>query len=134
MKFIFVNIMIGMYRGGGENYDLNLSEKLVENGHNVEFIFLKPVFKKNVMKLPHKYISTPVKSPWLYNWSVYISQIMLFRKMKGFRGIPRAVGQLLFEIRVFLILLKRRNEKDIIHICGLGMLGMLASLFLKKQV
>ena len=74
MKFIFVNLMIGMYRGGGENYDLNLSQKLVENGHQVEFIFLKPIFKKLVLKLSNKYVSTPVTSPWLYYWSVYISQ------------------------------------------------------------
>ena len=133
IKFIFVNLMIGMYRGGGENYDLNLSEKLIENGNEVEFIFLKPIFSKLVLKLPDKYICTPVNSPWLYYWSVYISQNKFFGKLKGIRGIPRAIGQFLFEIQVFILLFKRRREKDIIHICGLGLLSMLSSIFLKKK-
>jgi hypothetical protein len=37
MKVIFVNIMMGMYRGGGENYDLNLSRELVSLGCDIEF-------------------------------------------------------------------------------------------------
>lgn len=134
MKFIFINIMIGMYRGGGENYDLNLSKKLIQEGHNVEFIFLKPIFQKINFHLPKKYIVTPVKSPWLYFWSVYISQNRFLGKLKGLRGIPRAIGQFIFEMQVFFILLKKTQDDVIIHICGLSFLGMLITVFSKKQV
>ena len=46
MRFIFVNIMMGMYRGGGENYDLNVSQELNDKGHKIEMYFLKPILVK----------------------------------------------------------------------------------------
>ena len=134
MKFIFVNIMMGMHRGGGENYDLNLSKKLLENNHEVEFLYLKPLFQDLKISIPDIYLNKPVKSPWLYNWSLYVSQIKYIGNLRGLRGIPRAIGQFLFEMQVFYNLFKRRNEKFILHICGLSLLGMLCSKFLKKQV
>ena len=38
MKFVFVNIMMCMHRGGGENFDLNMSKNFKLN-HEIEFIF-----------------------------------------------------------------------------------------------
>jgi glycosyltransferase involved in cell wall biosynthesis len=134
MRFIFVNIMMGMYRGGGENYDLNVTRELNDKGHKIEMYFLKPVFSKNILKVPDYVTPIGVISPWLYHWTQFLHLIPVVGSIRGLRGIPRFLGQFIFEIRTFVYLWKRRDENFIIHVCGLGMLGVLCTKFLKKQV
>ena len=108
MKFVFVNIMMCMYRGGGENYDLNISKELSDLNHEIEFVFLKPIFKNIKLKLPKNYIQTPIKSPWLYPFSLLLYNSFL--NIPVIRGVPRSIGQLLFELKVFIYLFKNNNK------------------------
>ena len=105
MKFVFVNIMMCMYRGGGENFDLNMSKNLSELNHEIEFIFLKPIFKNVKFELPKSYTQTPIKSPWLYPFSLLLYNSIL--NIPVIRGVPRSIGQIVFELKVFFYLYKK---------------------------
>lgn len=134
MKFIFVNILMGMYRGGGENYDLNLSRELAMRGHEVEFYCLRPIFGGLTQRLPDFCTVHPIRAPWLYLWTQRMHGIPVIGRIRGLRGFFRALGQLLFEIRVLFCLWQRRREPFIVHICGLSFLGMLATKMLGNRV
>jgi len=134
MKFIFVNILMGMYRGGGENYDLNLSRELAARGHEVEFYCLCPIFGTLAQPFPNFCTVHPLRAPWLYLWTQRLHGMPVIGKIRGLRGFFRVVGQLAFEIRVLLCLWKRRREPFIVHICGLGFLSMLATKVLGNRV
>ncbi len=132
MKFVFVNIMMCMYRGGGENFDLNMSKNLSELNQEIEFIFLKPIFKNVKFKLPKSYTQTPIKSPWLYPFSLLLYDSIL--NIPVIRGVPRSIGQIVFELKVFFYLYKNNYENTVIHICGLGLLSVLLTKFTNYKV
>ena len=134
MKYIFVNILMGMYRGGGENYDLNMSQELVNQGHDVELYYLEPMLVKQALTIPQFLKSHRVKAPWLYQWTQRLQLIPGIGKIRGVRGAPRAFGQIIFELRTFTKLWNRRKEEFVVHICGLSLLGYLASTLLRKKV
>lgn len=134
MKFIFVNILMGMYRGGGENYDLNLSRELASRGHEVEFYCLRPIFGALAQPFPNFCTVHPLRAPWLYLWTQRLHGIPVIGNIRGLRGFFRVLGQLVFEIRVLLCLWQRRREPFIVHICGLGFLSMLATKVLGNRV
>jgi glycosyltransferase involved in cell wall biosynthesis len=134
MNFVFVNIMIGMYRGGGENFDLHLSRELAETGHDVEFHFLQPVFGSPRLALPAYGTSHPVRAPWLYLWTQRLHGLPVIGRMRGVRGFPRWLGQAIFEFRVLFRLWRRRHETFVVHICGLSFLSMLATRLLGQRV
>jgi glycosyltransferase involved in cell wall biosynthesis len=134
MKFIFVNVLMGMYRGGGENFDLNLSRELAEMGHEIEIYYLTPIFKKQKFKIPEYAIGKPIKSFWFYQITQFIHTIPFVKNVRGFRGAPRIAGQLIFEFIVFLHIALRKNDEFVLHICSLGFLGLLATKLLKRKV
>jgi glycosyltransferase involved in cell wall biosynthesis len=134
MKIIFVNLMMGMYRGGGENFDLNLSRELAEMGHEIEIYHLHPLLGRIQLGMPDYSTPRPVRAPWLYQWTQYLHLLPLIGRMRGIRGIPRAIGQLFFELHTFFLLWRRRREDFVVHICGLGLLGMLATKVLGSRV
>ncbi len=134
MKFIFVNIMMGMYRGGGENYDLHVSRELAARGHETECYFLRPVFAPSLLPLPGYCIARPVRAPWLYLWTQRLHGLAVIGRLRGLRGLPRWIGQIAFEINVLARLWRRRRESFVVHICGLSFLGMLATTLLGDRV
>ena len=123
-----------MFRGGGENFDLNLSRELAKRGHEIEIFHLQPLFGNEKFKLPKYAKSVPVKAPWLYQWTQRLHLLPFIGNLRGLRGLPRAIGQFIFEIHALGKLWLRREEEFIVHICGLSMLGMLATKLLKKRV
>lgn len=134
MKFVFVNILMGMYRGGGENYDLNLSRELAAKGHEIEFYFLRPLSGEARLPLPEYCTAHPVMAPWLYLWTQRLHSLPLIGRIRGLRGLPRAVGQGIFELHVLFRLWQRRREVFIVHICGLSFLSMLTTKLLGNRV
>lgn len=133
MKFLFVNIMMGMYRGGGENFDLNLSRELSNLGHEVEIIHLRPLASEARLAMPAYVSGTPVRSPWLYLWSQRLHGMPVIGRVRGLRGLPRFFGQLIFELRTFFVLRRRPSDETVTWICGLSLLGWLVSSRLKRR-
>ncbi|MDH5525519.1 MAG: hypothetical protein OEY01_16235, partial [Desulfobulbaceae bacterium] len=134
MKCVFVNIMMGMYRGGGENFDLNLSRELAAQGHEIEFYYLQPLWGNTLLTLPNYCIPRPVRAPWLYLWTQYLHSLPLIGRLRGLRGLPRTIGQSIFELHTLLLLWRRRHERFVVHICGLSFLSMLATRLLGNRV
>lgn len=134
MKVVFVNIMMGMYRGGGENFDLNLSRQLAAKGHDIECYFLQPVFGPSNLPLPTYCLPRPVRAPWLYLWTQRLHGLPVIGRIRGLRGFPRWLGQAIFELSVLIRLWRRRHESFVVHICGLSSLSMLATRVLGSRV
>lgn len=134
MKILFVNIMMGMYRGGGENFDLHLSRELFLLGHDIEFYYLQPVLQRQRLSLPSYAKTHPVRAPWLYLWTQHLHRMRLIGSLRGIRGFPRILGQAIFEVRTLYRLWRRRREEFVVHICGLSFLSMLATQILGNRV
>ena len=64
MKVLFINRVIGMFRGGGENFDLNIARELRKYNVEIRFLASKPVFG-NVKYPITDFISEYVPSPYL---------------------------------------------------------------------
>lgn len=132
MRVIVVNIMMGLYRGGGENFDLNLSRELAAAGHEVELYYLRPLTRAADIPAPPTVTSRPLRAPWLYLWTVKLHGLPVIRKIRGLRGFPRMIGQIFFELRAFFALYRRRHEDFVVWICGLSLVGALVSRLLGK--
>ena len=57
-----------------------------------------------------------------------------FLNIPVIRGVPRSIGQLLFELKFFIYLFKNNNKNTIVHICGLGLLSVLLTKFTNYKV
>jgi glycosyltransferase involved in cell wall biosynthesis len=133
-KVIFVNIGMMMFRGGGENFDINMSKALKELGYEVEIYSLKPLFSKSRFYTVSSHFdeATYIKSPWLYPITQLFHKNKYLKKLRGFRGIPRILGQLIFELRVFWNL-KNRNDDFTVHTCELPVVAYLVSKYTKHK-
>ncbi len=133
-KVIFVNIGMMMFRGGGENFDINMSKALTDLGYEVEIYSLKPLFKNSTYDKVAKHFNKEVfiKSPWLYPFTQLFHKNKYLKKLRGIRGIPRILGQVIFEFRVFLAL-KKRDDDFVLHTCELPLLTYLVSKFINKK-
>jgi glycosyltransferase involved in cell wall biosynthesis len=127
-KVIFVNIGMMMFRGGGENFDINMSKALKELGYEVEIYSLKPLFTNSTYDKVAEHFNKEVfiKSPWLYPFTQLFHKNKYLKKLRGIRGIPRILGQVIFEFRVFLAL-KNREDDFLVHTCELPLLTYLIS-------
>ncbi|MFY4858282.1 glycosyltransferase family 4 protein [Aliarcobacter butzleri] len=133
-KLIFVNIGMMMFRGGGENFDINMSKALKDLGYEVEIYSLKPLLKSSTYDKVAEHFDkeTFIKSPWLYPLTQFFHKNKYLKKLRGIRGIPRILGQIIFEFRVFLNL-KSREDDFVVHTCELPLLTYLVSKFTDKK-
>jgi len=133
MQVIFANIGMLMFRGGGENFDINLSKALQVLGHTTELYSLRPLLARESLTPPEEFQDVhPLKAPWLYPVTAFFHHYAFLRRLRGLRGIPRLIGQIIFELRVFLALFRRRDEDFVLLTCALPLLTFLTSQFLAK--
>ena len=134
MNFIFINIGMLMFRGGGENYAVNIARALRDRGCRSELYTLRPMFSKAQLSVPDFFDKVYVlRSPWLYTITSMFHRNRLMRRLKGIRGIPRIIGQIIFELRVFVCLWRRRHESFVVHSCCLPLVSCLVTRFLNKK-
>ena len=133
-KVIFVNIGMMMFRGGGENFDLNMSKALKELGYEVEIYSLKPLFAKSRFDNVASHFDKEyfIKSPWLYPITQLFHKNKYLKKLRGLRGIPRILGQLIFELRVFNEL-RKRDDEYVVHTCELPVVAYLVSKYTNNK-
>ena len=133
MKVIFANIGMLMFQGGGENFDINLSKSLRAQGHSTELYCLRPLLHRESLAPPEEFqYIHKLKAPWLYPVTAFFHRHAFLRRLRGLRGIPRLMGQIIFELRVFLALFRRRDENFVLLTCALPLLTCLTSQFLSK--
>lgn len=135
LKIVFTNIMLGMHRGGGENVDLNLIRGLSEQGHEIELLFLRPFFSDYKEKdFPEGVKLKQVRSPWLYMLSQKLYKTPFLGSFRGLRGLPRFIGQTIFEFLAFLKIYFRKDKELMVHACGLCIFGYLVKTFTNYKV
>ena len=111
--------MMGVARGGGENFDLNIARQFIGRGHNVKVYTGSPIFKQkiNIEDFNVKYIS----SPYFRGFHYRLKQIdyKLINKVSGFF---LKLDLFCFQILLFYKI-KNCNWADIYQISGMPYLG-----------
>jgi len=121
MKITFINRGIGMFRGGGEQFDLNIAKALQQLGCVVSFIVGKPLFEK--VKYPITEFDVDyVASPYLRDLSQKLEISGFPLRQVGYRVFH--FDYMVFGKKVVKLLGKDRNRNfDVIQICGLSSLA-----------
>ena len=121
MRIAFINRGIGMYRGGGEQFDLNIAKALQQLGCVVSFIVGKPLFEK--VKYPITEFDVDyVASPYLRDLSQKLEISGFPLRQVGYRVLH--FDYMVFGKKVVKLLGKDRNRNfDVIQICGLSSLA-----------
>ena len=108
MKVLFINRGMSFYRGGGENFDLNIADALEKLGCEIEFITGKSLTGK--IRYPVKeFKTTYLTTPYLRD----ISQ-----KIKKGSGYVNLFDRKLFAKRV-ISYLKKRKEEFVLQVCSI---------------
>jgi len=115
MRIAFINRGIGMYRGGGEQFALNIARELQRIGCEVSFVVGKPLFHRvryRVNEFPADYLA----SPYLRDLSQRLEIMPFPLRQIGYRLFHFDLGA--FSKKV-MELLKKQDSYDIIQTCGL---------------
>ena len=123
MKITFINRMMGIYRGGGEFFDLNLAKALHKKGCEITFITGRRFFKIDhpVMEFPTRYI----RSPYL-RWLDYKYMSSSLRPLRSIGGRSNILDRRIFENMSFRKVAKDKVfDVDVIQICGFPRLASL---------
>ena len=109
LRVLFVNRMVGMVRGGGETFDMEISRHLEELGVEVTYLCGKPLWGQPRTPLQHErvhYLSSP-----------YSGDVNCYDLPMGWR--IRDLDLRLFERAAYNWLLKHEDEFDVIQVCEL---------------
>jgi len=107
MKIVFVNRVIGMFRGGGEIYDLSIARELSKTGHDVEFITGKPLIGEC------RYPVTEFKAH--YCRSPYMRNLTTLIPVKGI-GKVYLLDLMLFGIAAYRFIRKNAASIDFLYV------------------
>jgi len=119
MRILFVNRMMGIAWGGGENYDYNLAKALASRGHDVTFLIGNRSGCRRCpmrMDFPTIAIETPYLRRFMYQWGGRVPLL------------PGAIAQ--FDLRLFCQAAMERIGRlggggafDVVQILGLPTLA-----------
>ena len=137
MKVLFINRAIGMFRGGGETYTLNIARGLKELGCEIRFIVSKPWFGE--VKYPvEDFEAEYVPSPYLrdlaqrmsagnhYFEKIPIKPLRNFSQ-KGYRFVAGRIfkfDDLRSQNDIFDYLKKRDKDYDIVQVFSHSVLAV----------
>jgi glycosyltransferase involved in cell wall biosynthesis len=122
MNICFVNRLMGISRGGGENFDLNIARNLAALGHKVHFFAGRKI---RLIDAPlDEFPVTYVKSPYL-RWLMYWGEKKNTRLSLIIGEIGRRIDLWLFEQIAFKKI--RQSKYDVIDVFQLCALPSLAS-------
>ncbi len=123
MRIKFINRNMGMIRGGGETFNLEIARALQELGCEISFIIGSPVFGR--IKYPVTEFRTDYcRSPYLRN--------IAMRLIRG-AGKLASIDAAVFENAAYRLLSKMKDY-DIIQLCGCPNLGARIARDLRKKI
>ena len=128
MKIAFVNRMMGIKFGGGENFDLQASRALKRLGHSVMLFAGRQMFSKplSVKGVDVTYIRTPYLRSYMYRF-----QNSHWRALRFFGYLMSDIDLWVFQIVTYFKLKLEIKSFDVVEVCGLP---LLAALLAKKGV
>ncbi|MDN5127474.1 glycosyltransferase family 4 protein [Aliarcobacter butzleri] len=122
MNITFINRMMGIKFGGGENFDLNIARALKKRGHNIRFIVGREWNKLSLAMDENEFEVIYIKTPYLRDIHYKIKPTNLLNKLVSASALE-------FDLRLFenAVLSYLRNDtwSDIYQICGLPRVGAL---------
>ena len=122
MNITFINRMMGIKFGGGENFDLNMAHALKKRGHNIRFIVGREWNKLSLPMDENEFEVIYIKTPYLRDIHYKIKPTNLLNKLISASALELDLR--LFENAV-LSYLKNDTWSDIYQICGLPRIGAL---------
>lgn len=122
MNITFINRMMGIKFGGGENFDLNMAHALKKRGHNIRFIVGREWNKLSLPMDENKFEVVYIKTPYLRDIHYKVKPTNLLNKLISASALE--LDLYLFENAV-LSYLKNDTWSDIYQICGLPRIGAL---------
>ncbi len=122
MNITFINRMMGIKFGGGENFDLNIARALKKRGHNIRFIVGREWNKLSLPMDENEFEVIYIKTPYLRDIHYKIKPTNLLNKLISASALEFDLR--LFENAVFSYL-KNDTWSDIYQICGLPRVGAL---------
>ena len=122
LHITFINRMMGIKFGGGENFDLNIARALKNRGHGVRFVIGVADGHDAPIRLDDEFETIKVKTPYLRDIHYKIKPTNFFK-----RAISSAALEFdlwLFENEVLKVL---QDDKwsDVYQTCGLPRVGAL---------
>lgn len=120
MNITFINRMMGIKFGGGENFDLNMACALKKRGHNIRFIVGREWKKLSLPMDENEFEIVYIKTPYLRDIHYKVNPTNILNKIISVGALE--LDLMLFENKVFKYL---KNDKwsNIYQICGLPRLG-----------
>jgi len=133
MRICFINRLMGILRGGGEHFDLNLARALVAKGHDVHIINGRRIRRLDapVQDLSVTYVPTPYLRGWFYRFDRSDTN----RVLRRLGGYALRYDRILFE-RAAFNLIRNGNcmpSVDVYQLCGLPDLASRLTLELEKK-
>lgn len=122
MNITFINRMMGIKFGGGENFDLNIALALRNRGHNIRFVIGREWKRLALPMDENKFNVVYIKTPYLRDIHYKIKPTNIIKKIISVGALE--LDLYLFENAVFKYL-KNDTWTDIYQICGLPRLGAL---------
>lgn len=114
--------MLGLYRGGGEYFDLNMAYALQELGCKISFITGKPLY--NHPRMPIRNFDTAyISSPYL-RYLMYKTNDSKWPLLRGAGGMIGGILDAKFFEKGVLYKLAEQKHYDIIQICGHPTIGL----------
>lgn len=120
MNITFINRMMGIKFGGGENFDLNIARALKKRGHNIRFIIGREWKKLSLPMDENEFEVVYIKTPYLRNIHYKIKPSNILNKVVSASALE--LDLLLFENAV-LYYLKNDAWTNVYQICGLPRIG-----------
>ena len=131
MKVCIINRLMGIHRGGGEYFDLNVAQALVNLGHEVHIVTGQKLsgITKPVLGFDATYVKTPYLADYHY-WGNRKDAGWVARRLGGYAWYYDGK---LFERRVFSMIEKEIiPDADLYQLCGRYRLASRLSLELSK--
>lgn len=121
MKITFINRMMGILIGGGENFDLNMARTLQKFGCGIEFLVGRRFCRTDLMI--DEFPTTYIRTPYLRGISYWAEGLQNRPALSiGYRF--RKMDSLIFELATFKkILIRDPKETDIFQVCNLPRLA-----------
>ena len=130
MNITFVNRMMGIKFGGGENFDLNMARALKRRGHNIQFVIGREWKKISLPMDENEFEVVYIKTPYLRDLHYNVAPTNIINRVIS-------AGALEIDLRLFengaYKFLKNDSWSDVYQLCGLSRLGYMLEKIGKKS-
>lgn len=120
MNITFINRMMGIKFGGGENFDLNMARALKKRGHNIRLIIGREWKQLTLPIDKNEFEVVYIKTPYIRDIHYKVKPTSLIKKAISVGALE--LDLIMFENQTFKYL-QDDDWTDIYQICGLPRLG-----------